>query len=214
MIFYRDPKYVGTHCILSPSSHRLDQDRSEEELTDILYSTYATEIGTTLHELAADYIDANVRPNKSGLYDAITVKLHKKGIPRGLIDPDRYVETLLMYIKDSVGFGMTAEVPLIYMPKIAGGTVDAISYNDKKRYLRIHDLKTGRIPAKMNQLAEYAAYFFLVYHKKPADVSGIELRIYQNGEAIIDHPTASDISPICDRIVTQSKYYASFFEEG
>lgn len=204
--FYIDPKYIGKHFALSPSSHVMDRDRTEQELHDLMYSKYAKDIGTALHELAADYISHHIRPSSKGaLYDAITLKLCQKDIPRSLIDPDRYLITLMMYIRDALSFDMTPEVPLVYSP-VAGGTTDAISFNLKKRYLRIHDLKTGKMPAKMDQLAEYAALFCLCYKKHPDDLDGIELRIYQNEEAIIDHPGPKDIAPIMDRFVTESAF--------
>ena len=70
--------------------------------------------------------------------------------------------------------------------------------------LRIHDLKTGLIPAHMEQLEIYAALFCLEYKLKPADIQ-IELRIYQNNEILYHTPTADDIKPIMDKIIAFDK---------
>lgn len=61
-----------------------------------------------------------------------------------------------MYVNDAIGFKMTPEQPLFYSENCFG-TADAISYRNK--LLRIHDLKTGLIPAHMEQLMIYAALF-------------------------------------------------------
>jgi len=65
--------------------------------------------------------------------------------------------------------------------------------------LRIHDLKTGTTPARMEQLEVYAAFFCLEYKIKPGDID-FELRIYQNDEVIYHTPTAANILPIMDRV--------------
>jgi hypothetical protein len=82
------------------------------------------------------------------------------------------------------------------------GTADAISFRDE--FLRIHDLKTGVTPAHMEQLEIYAALFCLEYKIKPGEI-GMELRLYQNDEKIIFQPTAEDIFPIMDKIITSDK---------
>lgn len=106
-----------------------------------------------------------------------------------------------MYVNDAIGFKMTPEQPLFYSENCFG-TADAISYRNK--LLRIHDLKTGLIPAHMEQLMIYAALFCLEYKVKPADID-MELRIYQNNEVLYHNPTAEDIVPIMDKIITFDK---------
>ena len=68
------------------------------------------------------------------------------------------------------------------------GTADAISFRKDPKtgryFLRIHDLKTGTVPAHMEQLMIYAGYFCLEYGYKPRDID-IELRIYQNDQVLI-----------------------------
>ena len=89
------------------------------------------------------------------------------------------------------------------------GTADAISF--RKGLLRIHDLKTGAIPAHMEQLMIYAALFCLEYDVKPSEIK-MELRIYQNDEVLIHNPTAEDIVPIMDKIITFDKVISKIKE--
>ena len=95
---------------------------------------------------------------------------------------------------------MDTEVVLYYSPYFFG-TADAISF--RKNFLRIHDLKTGD-SGHMEQLEVYAALFCLEYKIKPGDIN-IELRLYKNDEVIYLNPTAEDILPIMDRIVSLNK---------
>ena len=97
---------------------------------------------------------------------------------------------------------MDTEV-VLYYSDIFFGTADAISYRNGE--LRIHDLKTGKIPAKMEQLEIYTALFCLEYGIKPRDLKFIELRIYQNDDILCHNPTVEDIVPIIDRIIHLNK---------
>jgi hypothetical protein len=106
-----------------------------------------------------------------------------------------------MYVNDAIGFKMRPEQVLYYSPNCFG-TTDAISF--KKKFLRIHDLKTGVNPASLHQLEIYASLFCLEYGIKPGDID-IELRIYQNDDILIGNPTAEDIVPIMDKIITFDK---------
>lgn len=56
----------------------------------------------------------------------------------------------------------------------------------------------------MEQLEIYAALFCLEYRVKPGDIE-MELRIYQNNEILYHNPTAEDIAPIMDSIITFDK---------
>jgi hypothetical protein len=69
---------------------------------------------------------------------------------------------------------------------------------------RMHDLKTGSIPAHMEQLMVYAALFCLEYKVKPGALNA-ELRIYQNDEIQIHSPKADEIAPIIDKIISFDK---------
>ena len=93
---------------------------------------------------------------------------------------------------------MTPEQILFYSDNCFG-TADAIAFRGD--LLRIHDLKTGAIPAHMEQLEVYAALFCLEYKVKPADIR-IELRLYQSDDILVGNPTVEDIAPIMDKIIT------------
>ena len=141
------------------------------------YSKFlATQKGTELHDFAAKCITLGQKLPKSQ-------------------------KTLNMYVNDAIGFKMVPEQPLFYSENCFG-TTDAIAF--RNRMLRIHDLKTGVIPAHMEQLEIYAALFCLEYKIKPADIE-MELRIYQNNQILYENPTAETIVPIMDKIITFDK---------
>ena len=136
----------------------------------------ATEKGTVLHGFAAQCITLGQKLPRSN-------------------------KTLNMYVNDAIGFKMIPEQVLYYSDNCFG-TADSISF--RNNFLRIHDLKTGVIPAHMEQLKVYAALFCLEYKKKPSDIS-MELRIYQNDEVLIENPMVDDILPIIDKIISFDK---------
>lgn len=175
MIFNKHFNLEGQHAFLGASKyHWINYD---EEKVEQLYSSYlATQRGTVLHDFAAQCIRLGQKLPKS-----------KK--------------TLNAYVNDAIGFRMTPE-QILYFSDNCFGTADAISFN--KDFLRIHDLKTGAIPAHMEQLEIYAALFCLEYKMRPSDI-GIELRIYQGDEIIFANPTVEDIAPIMDRIIVFDK---------
>ena len=106
---------------------------------------------------------------------------------------------------------MDTEVVLFYSEKFFG-TADAISFRDGM--LRIHDLKTGKRPAHMEQLMIYAALFCLEYKVKPSEIS-MELRIYQNDQVIFANPTHEEITQIMNKIIHLNKLLEQVdYEEG
>jgi hypothetical protein len=202
----------GAHALISPSRHILKPNYTKEQFDNYILACYSTRIGTSIHELAAKLINNKIKVNKAEASKMITLKLLDDGIPRNVFDADNYVDTFVPYVKDAIGFDMSAEKVLKYS-RYAFGTTDAIRYNDSKHQLRIHDLKTGKMPASLDQLVAYAALFFLEYKIKVGDVS-TEIRIYQNGEILSGFPTASDILPIMDQIVTLNAYFEKNYGEG
>lgn len=199
-IFNKHPEIEeGSHAILAPSQKLVTRENfSKEQLDNYIRSKYAAKIGTIIHQVCADSI-AKRRPiTKSGMRELIYDALWKEHIPDRLNDPDLYLETVIPYVKDGIGFEMTPEQPLVFLYPIAYGTADTIRFNPVKGTLRIHDLKTGKIPASLDQLIEYASLFFLEYHLKPADIE-VTLCIYQNGEILTGLPKASDILPIMEK---------------
>lgn len=163
----------GSHSLLSPSTHSW-LNYSDEKMAKCWASKEAVKRGTNLHDLACRLI-------------RMKVKLPEDG------------KTLSMYVNDAISFGMDPEVKLYYS-KYCFGTADAISTKDN--FIRIHDLKTGKLKASMLQLKIYLALFFLEYPEyKPGMVEGMEIRIYQSNDVRIEKPEADEILPIMDKIV-------------
>ena len=110
-------------------------------------------------------------------------------------------QTINMYVNDAIGFKMATEQTLYYSSNCFG-TADTISF--RRRFLRIHDLKTGTHTAKMEQLVVYAALFCLEYRVKPKDID-VELRIYQNDDVMVYTPDNDEIEIIMERIIEFDK---------
>lgn len=183
MNFYNHRNLEGTHAFLGASKyHWINYD--DEKLALTYRKFLATLKGTTLHEFAAQCIRLGQKLPKSQ-------------------------KTLNMYVNDAIGFKMTPEQVLYYSDNCFG-TTDAISF--RNNLLRIHDYKSGEVPAHMEQLLIYAALFCLEYKIKPGDIE-FELRIYQSDEILYHKPTAEDILPIMDRIVTFDKIINKIKEE-
>lgn len=176
MQFIRHTNLEGRHAAFSPSqSSWLRYD--DEKAIEIQNNRRAAEMGTLLHAWAKQTIDLGIRQPETD-------------------------KTIYAYVNDAIGFKMSTEVVLYYSDRFFG-TADAISFRDN--VLRIHDLKTGKIPIRtMEQLEIYAALFCLEYKIKPGTID-IELRIYQNDEVLYSNPTAEDILPIMDKIVHLDK---------
>ena len=175
MIFNDHSKLTGLHATFSPSqSSWLRYD--DDKAIEVYANRKASEMGTRLHAWAAETIKLGLKQPKS-----------KK--------------TLYNYVNDAISYRMSPEVVLFYSERFFG-TADTISF--RNNFLRIHDLKTGKVKADMEQLEVYAALFCLEYRIKPGDIE-MELRIYQNDEIIYHKPTAEDILPIMDKIVHLNK---------
>ena len=110
-------------------------------------------------------------------------------------------KTLNMYVNDALGFDMTPEQVLYYSDNCFG-TADAISF--RKNMLRIHDLKTGSVPAHMEQLMIYAALFCLEYKTRPSTID-MELRIYQSDDIVVYNPSSEEIDSIIQKIIAFDK---------
>ena len=175
MNFNKHSSLEGRHAFLGASKYHW-VNYSSSQIKEAFSKSLAVQKGTELHEFAATAIRLNQR----------LPKLRK---------------TLNMYVNDAIGFRMTPE-QILYYSENCFGTADAICFRDG--LLRIHDLKTGVTPAHMEQLIIYAALFCLEYNVKPGDIK-IELRIYQNNDIEICTPSAEDIVPVMDKIVTFDK---------
>lgn len=184
MNFNKHLNLKGQHAFLGASKyHWINYD--EKKLADTYNGYLAAQHGTELHDFAATCI-----------------KLGQK-LPKTH-------QTLNMYVNDAIGYHMTPEQPLCYSENCFG-TADAIQFN--KGLLRIHDYKSGIIPAHMEQLRIYAALFCLEYKVKPGTIK-IELRIYQNDDVVVEVPTAEDILPIMDKIVQFDKIISQIKKEA
>ena len=172
MNFNKHSNLEGQHAFLGASKYHWI-NYSEEKVAESYSRFLATQKGTQLHEFAAQCIRLGQKLPKS-----------KK--------------TLNAYVNDAIGFKMTPEQILFYSDNCFG-TADAIAFRGD--LLRIHDLKTGAIPAHMEQLEVYAALFCLEYKVKPADIR-MELRLYQSDDILVGNPTVEDIAPIMDKIIT------------
>lgn len=185
MRWMRHSNLEGTHAFLSASTHSwLNYD--DEKLVKSYYSYLAKARGTELHEVAADLIKHKIK-----------LEANKK--------------TFNMYVNDAIGYKLDPEVLLYYSP-FCYGTADAIRYDADKKFLRIHDLKTGTVPASMDQLLIYAALFFLEYDISVHETE-MELRIYQNDDIMIARPGIDDIIPVMDKIVSSNKVLEQLRED-
>lgn len=208
----------GSHALFSPSQPSWRNDETAEDVVSRYYKSLATVIGTAVHEEAYDCIVTNTRYTKNEAKKALTKKLltyKPTNIPRDAFDAEFLAVNFVNYVNDAIGYMMQPEQPLYYS-RWCAGTADAIHFDEKKKILRIHDLKTGVTPAKFLQLELYAALFFLEYGKvqgiNPGDCQ-IELRIYQTGEIQEEYPTAEDILPLMDCCIWHTSIMAKV-EEG
>lgn len=184
MNWNKHSELAGTHAFLGASKyHWINYD--DEKLIDSYQNYLASARGTELHEFAAQCIRLGQRL------------------------PDKEL-TLNMYVNDAIGFAMDPE-QILYFSDNCYGTADAISF--RKACLRIHDLKTGLIPAHMEQLMIYAALFCLEYKVKPGEIQ-TELRIYQNNEILYHKPEADEIAPIMDKIKSFDRLIRKIRERG
>ncbi len=172
MIWNRHSNLEGLHAFLGASKYHW-LNYSEEKMIESYEKFQAAQRGTILHNFAKQCILLGQKLPKS----------HK---------------TLNMYVNDAIGFRMSPEV-LLYYSDNCFGTADTISFN--KDILRIHDYKSGEVPARMEQLLIYAALFCMEYRHDPENIQ-TELRIYQSDDILADQPTPGEIRMVMDKIIT------------
>ena len=183
MNFNDHSSYRDSHALLSASKYHW-LNYSDDKMMEYFSKVDAAKLGTRLHAFAAEAIELRQKLPKSR-------------------------RTLNMYVNDCIGYKMTPEVILMYSP-ILFGTADAVSF--RKNRLRIFDLKTGIVPAHMEQLMIYECYFCLEYHIKPADIKS-ELRIYQNDDILVYNPSVDEIVPLIDKIISFDKLLEKMKDE-
>ena len=165
------PELEDKHALMSPSNPYWLR-YTDEQVIDMYNGMMRKIKGTELHEWAENTIRLGITQSSS-----------KK--------------TLYMYVNDAIRYKMRVEQKLYY-GKYCHGKADAIMCDGK--ILRIHDLKTGEIPGKIDQLIVYAALYCLQYNQDPHDFA-IELRIYQADQIVICKPTAEDVIDVMNKIV-------------
>lgn len=175
MNFVKHSNLEGQHAFLGASKyHWINYDR--DKIVDAYAKYMAAQKGTVLHDFAAQCIRLGQR------------------LPRSK-------KTLNMYVNDAIGYRMIPE-QILYYSDNCFGTADSICFRDG--LLRIHDYKSGVIPAHMEQLMIYAALFCLEYRTKPSEID-MELRIYQSDEILYHNPSSDEILPIIDKIIDFDK---------
>lgn len=175
MTFNNHSNLKGQHAFLGASKFSW-LNYTPDKLIEARQNFLAAQQGTRLHAFAAECIDL------------------RQKLPRNHA-------TLNMYVNDAIGFRMIPE-QVLYFSNNCFGTADTIAVHGDS--LRIHDLKTGKIPAHMEQLYIYNALFCLEYHVTPSDLN-TELRIYQNNDVLVDTPDPNDIQDVMNRIVEFDK---------
>ena len=183
MLFKDHSDLQGQHAFLGASKyHWINYD--DIKLAEVYRNELAKQLGTELHEIASQCIKHGIK-----------LQGHKK--------------TLSAFVNDAIGYRMKSEVVLFYSYNCFG-TADAISFENG--LLRIHDLKTGNIPAHFEQLRIYAAIFCLEYEVDPKDIR-MELRIYQTDDIRYEEPDPEEIASIMRTIVHSDKLINSIKKE-
>lgn len=173
----------GKHAFLSASKYAWIR-YTPEQLAETFRKALAAQEGTELHEIAAALINKGLK-----LRGANT--------------------TMAMYVNDAIGYRMKPE-QVLYYSDACFGTADAIGF--RNNFLRIHDLKTGESPAKMDQLKIYAAIFCHEYQILPGSID-IELRIYQMDDIqYCNLETNPDLVPEIVEIMSTMKIYSDLIE--
>lgn len=188
----------GAHAFLGASKHSWTE-KTTEEVVEQFKNHYAQSAGTALHNLASFMIKHKIRISKTDR-KLIILELLKNNIPRFAIEVDIFLNALLPFVNDSIGYGMRSE-QVLYYSKWAFGTADAINFQDNK--LLIFDLKTGISRVSVRQLEVYAALYCLEYNADPRKID-IELRFYQRGEVTVYEPDGNDIFGLMAKIRTLS----------
>ena len=225
MIFNKHLELNGGHAVFGASqSSWLRYD--DEKMVDRVSNLMAKNLGTEIHDFARSQIEMRIRSRSiKNLMDSLMTYIYRKYFddekdclsPKGekllngvsRMSRDIFA-TVQSYINDCIGFYMTPEQKLVHDPTYFFGTADCISFRNDE--LRIHDLKTGRVLAHMDQLLVYAAFFCLEYKVDPKKLKLIELRIYQNNEVAVDQPDPEEIMEIMNKIKKDYSTITNIFE--
>lgn len=213
-------RWVGDHAPFPPSSPSW-LNYTDEQLLNSYKNKHRAELGTEIHEWASIQIIlgnkiGSAREMSKSLKTFIFKKYEKNVDYRNtLLHNLRYLpadvySTTKSFVNDSITEDMESEKEIGYSG-LFWGTSDAVKFENG--LLQVFDLKTGSTPAKLEQLYIYAALYCLQYNIKPFDI-GIETRVYQNDEIIVDRPDPSRILDIMDNIVHKNKVLSKFEEDS
>lgn len=179
MRFNKHFEVDGQHAFLGASKHHwINYDLDKMER--IWDNKFAAERGTRRHALAAFCIREKVKLQDNGT-------------------------TLSLFVNDAIGFRMTPEQPFVYSPNCFGTADAAVFSND---VFRVHDLKTGEHPGKMEQNFVYCAYFCLEYKINPYNIQML-CRIYQYDDFVEVEADPKEIK----RIMLKTKKFDRRIEE-
>lgn len=103
-------KLAGKHAFMSASKYHWI-NYSADKMAETFRTAQAAALGTRLHNTAAELIELGIK------------------LPRSR-------KTLNMYVNDAIGFRMQPEQVLYYSDNCFG-TADAISFDHRKKFLRI-----------------------------------------------------------------------------
>lgn len=203
MSWNRSLEETPKHAIFSPSSPWWLND-TDEEIVQRYCSSFASSIGTILHDMARKHIEHSVKLVKSDK-KYIRLSLLEASIPESVITrlpDDDIFETLMMYVNDCIGYRMIPEQKVEYS-ELFFGTCDAVRFEEREKLLRISDFKSGTSPAKMEQLICYDALYRLQHCQelriRPEEIRS-ELRIYQCGEIRLCTPEPDEIISVMEFI--------------
>lgn len=200
-------EFEGKHAFMGGSNyHWLNYD--SEAFENRYYSQFSQAIGTAMHQLAHDCIVSNTKLNKHDIH-LIEMTMYKAFIPKDAYDPNFLLTNLIPFVNDAIGFHMSSEI-LLFVNEFCFGTVDAIVYNDFEKTLRVHDYKSGIIPAKIEQCYIYMAMFCIEYKIDPRKLKLLEARIYQNCECLVDNPSSDIILDIISIIEKNTSRIQSY----
>ena len=213
------------HAIFSPSQSTWLYD-SPESFEARLKTKFRSDLGVEFHEWACTQIQLGQQwTNQREIMKSIKTMIFKKYCFKDnrtgktcitykglmLLRTMQYIDstvygTIKNYINDAVKFDMDPEVTLCYNIDLQG-TADAVKFDGK--LLRIHDLKTGVIPAKFDQLLLYSVYYCSEHNVSPDNID-IELRIYQNNEVSVASPAKEDIHEVSRLLDEKAKLINKF----
>ena len=199
MNWNRHSNLEGAHAFLSASKYNW-LNKTDDELVDSYRNSFSATIGTLLHAYAADCIRYREKLYKRDMH-GVKIDLLRRGIPENCIDIGAVFPNLMTYVNDAIEYRMDSEI-LLYYSDLCFGTADAIQVSSD--ILRIHDLKTGVSPVKMEQLEIYAALFYLEYGYKPERMR-TELRIYQLDDILVHEPEIERIREVMNAIVSKDR---------